>query len=356
MACEVLKSRYAVPGPKQKIRMTNQSLPKVCVIGAGAIGGFFGARLARGFADVSVVARGVTLQALQSGGWVLESGGQRQAAPVRAVADPALLGIQDVVVIAVKAYALADVAAFVAPLLGPHTLVLPALNGVPWWFTQGEHGLPVTGSLASSDPSGAIAAAIPANAVLGSVVYPACSSPEPGVVRHHSGSRVVFGEPGALAGTAPSGRLLALVAMLKAAGFDAEASSDIRTEVWKKLLGNACFNPVSLITGSATDLLIDDPGIYQLFSAMMGETLAVGAALGIHPGIQVADRIALTRKLGHIKTSMLQDAEVGRAVEIDAILGAVTELGRKVGVVTPNLDAVYALARMRAKTFGLLKS
>ncbi len=336
--------------------MTTQALPKVCIVGAGAIGGFFGARLAQGFADVSVVARGATLKALQTGGWVLESGGQRQTAAVRAVADPAQLGVQDVVVIAVKAYALADVVPLVLPLLGPHTLVLPALNGVPWWFTQGEHGLPVSGSLASSDPTGAIVAAIPAHAVVGSVVYPACSSPEPGVARHHSGSRVVFGEPGALPGTPPSPRLLALVAMLRSAGFDAEASTDIRTEVWKKLLGNACFNPVSLITGCATDLLIDDPGIYQLFAAMMGETLAVGTALGIHPGIQVADRIALTRKLGHIKTSMLQDAEAGRAVEIDAILGAVTELGRKVDMATPNLDAVYALARMRAKTFGLLKA
>jgi 2-dehydropantoate 2-reductase len=166
---------------------------------------------------------------------------------------------------------------------------------------------------------------------------------------------VVFGEPGAVAGSTPAARLSAFVALLKAAGFEAEASTDIKTEVWKKLLGNACFNPVSMLTGSATDLLIDDPGIYRLFGAMMDETLAVGASLGINPGIQTKDRIALTRKLGHIKTSMLQDAESGRAVEIDAILGAVTELGRKLGIPTPTLDTVYALARMRARTFGLLK-
>ena len=336
--------------------MAHPTLPKICVIGAGAIGGFFGARLAQGFADVSVVARGATLHALQKNGWVLESGGQRQAAPVRAVADAAQLGVQDLVILAVKAYALADIAPLVQPLLGPDTLVLPALNGVPWWFTQSGSGLPTTGALASTDPTGAISAAIPAQAVLGAVVYPACSSPEPGVARHHSGSKVVFGEPGSAPGAAPTVRLAALVAMLRAAGFDAESSTDIRTEVWKKLLGNACFNPVSLLTGSATDLLIDDPGIHKLFVAMMRETLAVGAALGLHPGTQPEERIALTRKLGNIKTSMLQDAEAGRAVEIEAILGAVAELGGKLDVATPTLDVVLALARMRARTFGLLSA
>ena len=330
--------------------MAEPTLPKICVVGAGAIGGFFGARLARGFADVSVVARGATLECLQRRGWVLEQQGQRQATPVRAVADAGQLGVQDVVLIAVKAYALIDILPLVRPLIGPDTLVVPALNGVPWWFTQGA-----AAPLERSDPDGAITAAVPTRQVLGAVVYPACSSPEPGVTRHNSGSRVVFGEPGAAAGTPPSTRLTAWVRLLKSAGFDAETSSDIRTEVWRKLLGNACFNPVSLLTGAATDLLIDDPDIYRLFGTMMGETLAVGAALGINPGIEAADRIALTRKLGNIKTSMLQDAETGRSVEIDAILGAVVELGRKHGVATPALDVVYALARMRARTFGLLK-
>lgn len=330
--------------------MTEKTLTKICVIGAGAIGGFFGVRLAQGFADVSVVARGAALQAIQSHGWVLEHAGARQVARVRAVADSSQLGVQDVVIIAVKAYSLADILPLLRPLLGSHTLVVPALNGVPWWFTPD-----VGNQLASTDPTGAITTAIPAHQVLGAVVYPACSTPEPGITRHNSGSQVVFGEPGAVAGSAPSPRLTTFVTLLKAAGFDAEASTDIRTEVWKKLLGNACFNPVSLLTGSATDLLIDDPGIYQLLGTMMDETLAVGASLGINPGIQVKDRIALTRKLGHVKTSMLQDVESGRAVEIDAILGAVTELARKRGIPTPTLDTVYALARMRARTFGLLK-
>ncbi|MCB2044475.1 MAG: 2-dehydropantoate 2-reductase [Rhodoferax sp.] len=327
----------------------------MCVIGAGAIGGFFGARMAHlGLADVSVVARGATLQALQRDGWILESGGQRIAAPVRAVPDPSQLPPQDVVLLAVKAPALAGVAARIAPLISPHTLVLPALNGVPWWFTLGRHTLPIAGGLRSTDPDGAIGRAIPVASVVGTVVYPACSSPAPGVSRHHSGSRLVFGAPDA--DGAAQARLQDLVGWFRCAGFDAEASGDIRTEVWKKLLGNACFNPVSMLTGSATDLLIDDPAIHALFVAMMRETLAVGAALGIDAGIEPAARIATTRLLGHVKTSMLQDAEAGRPVELDAILGALTELGGRAGVPTGTLDAVLALARMRARTFGLLGS
>ncbi|MDB5966043.1 MAG: 2-dehydropantoate 2-reductase, partial [Polaromonas sp.] len=199
--------------------MTDQALPKVCVIGAGAIGGFFGARLAQGHADVSVVARGATLEALQQRGWILESGGERKASAVRAVADPAELGPQDIVILAVKSYAMDNVVGMVKPLLGPRTLVLPAVNGVPWWFTDGAAGVPVSGRLDSVDPSGVIEAAIPAATVIGAVVYPSCSSPEPGVARHQSGSKIVFGEPGSTAGAAPTGRLVALVSMLKGAGF-----------------------------------------------------------------------------------------------------------------------------------------
>lgn len=338
--------------------MNTANKPRVCVIGAGAIGGFFGARLAQGHADVSVVARGATLEALQQNGWVLESGGARTAAPVRAVTDTRDLGPQDIVLIAVKAYALADVAHMVRPLLGPGSIVVPAVNGVPWWFRTQRSGAgegSVERPLSSLDPQGIIAAAIPRETIVGAVVYPACSSPSPGVVRHASGSRVVFGEIDGVAGTPISARANDLVSVLKSAGFDAEASADIRSEVWTKLLGNACFNPVSLLTGSATDLLIDDTDVYQLFNAMMNETLAVGHAAGLDVRIRAEDRIGVTRKLGRVKTSMLQDAEAGRPVEIDAILGAVNEMARILGVRTPANDAVYALARMRAQTFGLLK-
>lgn len=331
------------------------SLPRICIIGAGAIGGFFGVRLAQGHADVSVVARGRTLEALQRQGWILESNGQRSIAPVRAVADSGELGPQDVVIVTVKAYAVDQIVALIKPLLGPHTLVVPALNGVPWWFTLGDTRLPLRGRLHSVDPQGNIEAHVPIEAVLGSVVYPACSSPEPGVARHHSGTRVVFGEVTTPAGAPVSARLQGFVALLKAAGFEAEASTDIRTEVWKKLLGNACFNPVSMLTGSATDLLIDEPGIYELFTTMMNETLSVGRGLGIDAAIEPAARIAITRKLGNVKTSMLQDTESSRPVEIDAILGAVIEMASKLGIDVPVSKTVYALARMRAQTFGLLR-
>lgn len=328
-------------------------LPRVCVIGAGAVGGFFGAKLAQGHADVSVLARGRTLEALQRDGWVLESGTSRVASPVRASDDPRDLGLQDIVFVAVKAYALADIAGQIAPLLGPDTIVVPAVNGVPWWFTLGENGLPVQDRLQSLDADGVIEAAIPIERVVGAVVYPACSSPAPGVARHHSGSRLVFGEPGAHA--APTVRVAQLVSFLRNAGFEAETTTDIRSELWKKLLGNACFNPVSVLAGCSTDQLIDDAGIYRLFNKMMAETLAVGQALGLALDIRVPDRIALTRKLGSVKTSMLQDVEAGRPVEIDAILGAVNELAVALGKATPANDIVYSLVHMRAQIFGLLK-
>ena len=327
-----------------------QRFQKVCVVGAGAVGGFLGVSLASG-ADValSAVARGRTLAALQGRGWTLQRAGEPIHAPVRAVADPRDLGQQDLVIIAVKAPALPAVAPLLAPLLGPRTVILPALNGVPWWFTA---ALADAGTLASVDPDGVVAASLPFDAVIGAVVYPSCSSPEPGTSRHHSGSRLVFGE---VAGRpAPqSDRLRALVALFRAAGLAAEDSTDIRTEVWAKLLGNACFNPVSLVTGSATDLMIDDPGIHALFETMMSETIAVGRALGIDVATRPAERIALTRKLGHVKTSMLQDVEAGKPVELDAILGAVIELASRSGIRTPANENVYALARMRAMTLGL---
>ena len=187
--------------------------------------------------------------------------------------------------------------------------------------------------------------------VLGCVVFPACSVAAPGHVVHASGNRIVFGEPAG----GHSERAQAMAALFAGAGFDAQASADIRKEVWLKLLGNACFNPVSLLTRCATDLLIDDPAVHALFVVMMQEALAVGAAIGVPVDIEPEQRLALTRKLGHIKTSMLQDAQAGRPVELDAILGALVEVAGAGGVPTPTLDAVYALARMHAISAGLMK-
>ena len=246
--------------------------------------------------------------------------------------------------------ALAQVMPAVAPLCTAHTVVLPALNGVPWWYFLGADAKLSGHRLLSVDPDGVIERTVALPTVLGCVVFPACSVRAPGHVVHASGNRIVFGEPAG--GSSP--RALAMATLFKEAGFDAEASNAIRNEIWLKLLGNACFNPVSLITRSATDRLIDDPGVYALFSAMMHETLAVGAAAGVEVTIEPQQRLALTRRLGHIKTSMLQDAEAGRPVELEAILGAAVEVAAATGTPAPLLGAVYALARMHAVTAGLL--
>ncbi|MGB3066950.1 MAG: 2-dehydropantoate 2-reductase [Ottowia sp.] len=320
---------------------------RVCVLGAGAIGGYLGIPIAKAGAEVSVLARGATLAVLRQSGWTLESGEDISTVHVNAVEAEGIasLGPQDVVVIAVKAYALADVVHLVPPLLGPHTVVVPALNGVPWWFTHGRAEPALAQPLAALDPAGRISAMIPGHQVLGAVVYPACSTPEPGVVRHASGSRLVFGE---IAGASSTERLSGWVNLLRQAGLDAFASSDIRAEVWMKLLGNACFNPVSVLAGCSTDQLIDNPAIFELFCALMEETLAVGRALDIPLGVTPAERIAVTRKLGNVKTSMLQDAEAGKPLEVEALIGAVVEIARRLGVPVPRGEALYALTKMRA--------
>ncbi len=323
---------------------------KIGVVGAGAIGGFLAARLALAGNQLSVLARGKTLEAIRNHGIRLESEGRTFQVPVRVSADPAELGEQDVVVLAVKSPSLPEVAGKLAPLLGRETIVLPALNGVPWWFFQAITAGPLAGHrLSSVDAEGRLESAIPAKNIVGLVVFPSCSCPEPGRIVHASGSRLVVGEPGGAA----SARAQAMGQLFSAAGFEALASQDIRGEVWAKLLGNACFNPVSLLTGSHTDLLIDDSGVNQLFQNMMQELLCIGGKLGVPLDITPVARLAFTRKLGHIKTSMLQDVEAGRAVEIDSILGAAVEIAAELKVPAPFLDTVYALAKVRAQRLGL---
>ncbi len=336
--------------------MSDQSEVKVCVIGAGAIGGYLGVRLAESGAQVSVLARGKTLQSIQTRGWILEEGDKRLVAKVNAASEPQALGVQDVVIIAVKAHALADIAPMVAALCHEDTMVIPAINGIPWWFGQGMAGFGLQSRLDSVDPEGTIEKAIDSKRVVGSVVYPSCYSPEPGISHHSSGSRLVLGEIGASsADSNQSDRLERVVALFNAAGLAAEPTDEIRRAVWEKLLGNVCFNPVSLLTGSSTDLMIDDPDIYRMFVDLMNEVIAVGAALGLAIGVTPAARLATTRKLGNVKTSMLQDAEAARPVEVQAIVGAFVEVARSLGIETPIASTIYALARMRAQTFGLLK-
>jgi 2-dehydropantoate 2-reductase len=326
---------------------------RVCVYGVGAIGGFIGTRLAlAGDCSVSAVARGDTLAALRQHGLRLRQGGELLSAPVQASDDPATLGPQDLVLVAVKGPALASVAARIAPLLGPQTLVLPAMNGVPWWFGHGAPagcGLRGDEPLAAVDDGGLIAAAIPLHTVIGCVVHASTFNEAPGLVGHKMGQGLVIGEP--LGGS--SDRVQALAALLQRAGFDATASADVRKDVWYKLWGNMTMNPITAITGVTVDRVLDDPLARGFCSAAMAEAAAVGARIGCAITQSPEDRHAVTRKLGAFKTSMLQDVEAGRAIELDALVTVVREIAQRVGVATPFIDALLGLARLHSRARGL---
>jgi 2-dehydropantoate 2-reductase len=322
---------------------------KVCIVGAGAIGGFIGARLAAaGTAEVSAIARGATLQALRTHGWRLRQANLLIEAPANASDDAQDLGPMDLVVIAVKGPALPAVAANIAPLLGPHTIVLPAMNGVPWWFGQGIATLG-DAPLDSVDPGGAISAAIPRRHVLGCVVHASAATLEPGLVQHRMGQGLIVGEPEG----GDSARARQVADLLGGAGFDVTLSSDIRYDIWYKLWGNLTMNPVSALTGATIDRLLDDPLVRRFCSNAMVEAAAVGARIGCAVDQSPEDRHAVTRKLGSFKTSMLQDVEAGRAIELDSIVTAVHEMARRVGVATPNIDALLGLTRLFGRTHGL---
>ena len=323
---------------------------KICIYGAGAIGGWIGARLAqRPGMMVSVVARGETLRQLQSHGLQLNSGDNILSAKVRASQLPTSLGIQDLVIIAVKAPSMLDVAKQIQPLIGPNTIVMTAMNGVPWWFLQGFGGVYANTPLKSVDPKGQIAAAIPPTHIIGCVVHASSSLRAPGQVQHHFGNGLIIGEPAG----GSSARVQALHQLLREASFDATLSERIQKDVWYKLWGNMTINPVSALTGATSDKILNDPNVLGFISAVMLEAKAIGAAMGIAINQQPEDRHAVTRKLGAFKTSMLQDVQAKRAVELDALVGAVQELGQITGVPTPFTDALMGLARLQAQELGL---
>ena len=327
---------------------------KICIYGAGAIGGFIGTQLAAGGCDVSAVARGATLDALRAYGMRLQFKDRLLTAAVRAEEDPAALGAQDVVVIAVKAPALSGIASRIAPMIGEHTVVLTAMNGVPWWFFDGFGGKFAGLQLASVDPGGIVAAAIPSRHVVGCVVHATCSVSEPGLVRHGFGNRLIIGEPaggGSEGGNSP--RVAALAAQLRDSGFECEISRGIQYDIWYKLWGNMTMNPVSAFTGATSDRVLDDPLVKDFCQAVMREAAAIGARIGCPIEQTPEDRHVVTRKLGAFKTSMLQDVESGKPVEIDALLGVVCEIGQKAGVATPNMDALLGLSRLHARVHGL---
>ena len=323
---------------------------KVCIYGAGAIGLVIGARLAAtGRHQVSAVARGATLAALNEHGLRIDGFAGPIAGPVTASADPAALGVQDVVVIAVKAPALADVARRIAPLLGPATLVVPAMNGVPWWFCHGLPGPAAGLSLESVDPDGAIARHLPLDHVIGCVVHAAASVTEPGKAHNQMGRGLVIGEPRG----GVSARVTALKAAFDEAGFETTVSQMIQRDIWYKLWGNMTTNPISAITGATTDRIIGDELVRTLTGNAMRESGRIGEKLGFAITQTPDERHAITRKLGAFKTSMLQDAEAGRAIELDSLVGAVRELGQHVGVETPLIDAIFGLARVFGQVHGL---
>lgn len=322
---------------------------KVCIVGAGAVGGLIGARLAAaGRAEVSAIARGATLAALREHGWRLQSPDGDVQAPAHASGDARELGPQDLVVVAVKGPALGAVAPTLAPLLGPDTVVLPAMNGVPWWFCRGVAGVEEI-ALESVDPGGVVAAAIPLAQVLGCVVYVSAAIVEPGRIVHRFDQRLVIGEPkGGL-----SARADAVADLMRHAGFDAKASADIRHDIWFKLWGNLTVNPVSALTGATGDRILADPLVRAFCSAAMREAAAIGERIGCPIAQTPEERHTVTAKLGAFRTSMLQDVEAGRPIELDAIVGAVHEIGLRLGIATPSIDALLGLTRLFGRVRGL---
>lgn len=317
---------------------------KICIVGAGAIGGLTAVHLARAGHEVSVVTRGPHLAAIAAKGLTLVKGAERFTVKCRAADDPAAFGPQDAVFMALKAPSVGGMLARLKPLLGPDTAVLPALNGIPWWYFQKEGGRFDGAPVECVDPGGAMLKALDPARIVGCVAYGAAEVVEPGVVlQTTAGAALSLGE---IDGK-PSPRAAALAAAATGAGMKTAAHTNIREAVWIKLLGNVSFNPVAALTLMRMDRIFADPALIDLARAIMTETMAVGRAYGVVFPMTVDQRLESARALGSGKPSMLQDVERGRPMEVEAIVGAVVELGRRVGVPTPVTDAVYRLIAAR---------
>lgn len=319
---------------------------RITVFGAGAIGGYIAAKLAEAGHEVAVVARGAHLAAIRGRGLILDNRGETRAFPVRATNRAEELGPQELVVLTLKAHATADAAPAIASLLGPETVLLPAQNGIPWWFTYRAGGELEGMRITAVDPDGEIARLLDPARVIGCVVYMAIAVPEPGVVRRFGGNMLEFGEPDG----SRSARVAHLADLFRAAGIKIETPANIRDALWMKLWGNIAFNPASVITGATMGRMADDPGVRAVLRSAMLEMRSVAERLGARFDRDVEARIEEARYVGDFKTSMLQDFEAGRPLELDTMVGAVTELGRRVGVKTPILEAIGALTRLRAAT------
>ena len=325
---------------------------KICVYGAGAVGGLIAAWLARSGGDVSVVARGAALDAIRAGGLRVRSGGKIETFAVRADSAPTKLGAQDYVVVAVKAQSLAEVASRIAPLVGAGTSIITAMNGVPWWFFDRLRFGEGSQRLESLDPGGGLSRAMPTERLVGCVIHLAASTPEPGLVSHNMGRRLILGEPGGR----NTERTRGIAEALSAAGFDITVSDFIEKEFWVKLLGNVSFNPVSALTLSSADRLIQDPQVKAYMVQIMREVLAIGRAVGVDADIDPEARIDMARQLGKFKTSMLQDLEAGKPLEIDGLLAGTLEIAEKAGVQAPFTQSLFGLIRARAASSNQYQS
>ncbi len=323
-------------------------MSKICIYGAGAIGGYLAAKLCTTDADISLVARGPHLAAIRENGLCLIEGGVSTTLRVTATDNPADLGPQDYVIVTLKAHSIAAAVPAMQPLLGPDTAVVFAVNGVPWWYFYGLGGEFSQHRLATVDPGGAIWNGIGPERALGCVVYPATEVSSPGVIEHKSGNRFSLGEPNA----ERSARLQVLSALLLAAGLKAPIRPRLRDEIWMKLWGNASFNPISALTGGTLVQLAQDPESNHIIQKIMVELQAVGEAFGAQFNISIDRRIAAAAAVGEHRTSMLQDLQAGRPMEIDALVSAVQELGLLANCPTPTLDTVLGLVQQKARIAG----
>jgi 2-dehydropantoate 2-reductase len=319
---------------------------RICVVGAGAIGGLLAVKLSAAGAKVSVVIRGAHLQAVRTAGLKLIEAGQETVQSLPAAEHIAELGPQDVLILALKAHQLVPIIDEVAAAIGPETCVVTAQNGIPWWYFQ-KSGGPYEGTrLESVDPGGVISRKFPVSAILGSIVYAACDLIAPGVIRHIEGNRFPLGE---LDGS-ETPRLRALVEVFRQAGFKSPVMDDIRSEIWLKLWGNLCFNPISALTHATLQDICRFPRTRALATAMMTEAQSIGEKLGVRFKVSLEKRIAAAEAVGAHKTSMLQDLEHGRAMELEALVGSVIELGRITQTPTPTIEVVYALATLLSQS------
>jgi 2-dehydropantoate 2-reductase len=325
---------------------------KFLIVGAGAVGAYMGALMARAGYDVTLHARGPHLKAMQQNGVRIISAGEDFQARPKVVGSLEEAGQVDVVFLCVKAHGLTALAPQLAPVLGPETVVVSTQNGIPWWYFQKSDG-PLAGTrLERVDPGGVVSSAIEARRVIGSLIYFSTEIIEPGVIKHNEGTRISLGEPD---GTR-SERIRQIADALIASGLRAPVTTRIRNEIWVKILGNVAFNPISALTGATLVQMIRDPQVSELVRNIMRETEDLSSKLGIELPVSIEQRIAGAEKVGEHKTSMLQDLEAGRPLELEAIVGAVVELGERASVAMPCIRAVYACTRLMAQTRAAAKA